>query len=150
MLDQRVIPSSNKKDGIEVAEITTDSDSSAYRAVESLHETGCTSTSPKHFLDMRHVAANHRKYVNRLSVLEKIMPAPLKTQHTKLQSKFASDIAARCKAEYTQAYFRYKYFNQMTSGLSYVTDAIISCYCEDHSDCATYSFVCLNHKKSKT
>ncbi|CAC5361371.1 unnamed protein product [Mytilus coruscus] len=77
-----------KEDGLEVNEVTTDLDSSAYRAAESLFQEGLTSTAPVHFLDTRHVASNHRKFVNNLSAVCDIMPARLKVQRTRLQSLF--------------------------------------------------------------
>lgn len=138
------------EDGLEVEEITTDPDSSAYRAAESLYEAGLTTTIPKHYLDTRHVAANHRKYINNLSSVCDIMPARLKAQRTKLQSRFATDLAARCQAEYTQAHMKFKDLQEMKSKLSFVTDAVISCYCGDHSDCMKYSFVCSKSKRRKS
>ena len=38
-----------KEDGLEVREITTDPDSSAYRAAEQLYQSGYTHTEPTHY-----------------------------------------------------------------------------------------------------
>ena len=43
-----------KQDGPEVKEITSDPDSSAYRAADSLYIADITYTEPEHFLDTRH------------------------------------------------------------------------------------------------
>ncbi|CAC5402800.1 unnamed protein product [Mytilus coruscus] len=140
-----------KEDGLEVNEVTTDPDSSAYRAAESLFQEGLTSTTPIHFLDTRHVASNHRKFVNNLSAVCDIIPARLKVQRTRLQSLFASDISARCQAEYVQANIRYhKSPDVMKSKLSYVSDAIVGCYYGDHTNCSLYSFVCSKSRKSQS
>lgn len=140
-----------KEDGLEINEVTTDPDSSAYRAAECLYQEGLTSTTPIHFLDTRHVASNHRKFVNNLSTVCDIMPARLKVQRTRLQSLFASDMAARCQAEFVQANIRYhKSPDVMKSKLSYVSDAIVGCYCGDHTDCSLYSFVCSKSRKSQS
>ncbi|CAC5390791.1 unnamed protein product [Mytilus coruscus] len=48
-------------DGIEAKHLTTDPDSSAYRAADDLYLENTTSTEPEHFLDTRHFLNNHRK-----------------------------------------------------------------------------------------
>ena len=52
-----------KQNDVEMKEITTDPDSSAYRAAEDLFITGVTNTEPEHYLDTRHISENHRKFV---------------------------------------------------------------------------------------
>ena len=49
--------------GLEVEYLTTDPDSSSYRAAMRLYADGVTSVEPKHLLDTRHVSHNHRKYI---------------------------------------------------------------------------------------
>ncbi|CAG2204424.1 unnamed protein product [Mytilus edulis] len=110
-----------KEDGLEINEVTTDPYSSAYRAAECLYQKGLTSTTPIHFLD----TTNHTKFVKQLSTVCDIMPARLKVQRTRLQSLFASDMAARCQAEFVQANIRYhKSPDVMKSKLTYGSDAI--------------------------
>ncbi|VDI03769.1 Hypothetical predicted protein [Mytilus galloprovincialis] len=90
-----------KNDGLEVQEITTDPDSSAFRAAESLFKAGTTNTQPIHFLDTRHVSANHRNFIKKMSGLKEIMPARLVSEKDKMLKRFALDMAARCQAEST-------------------------------------------------
>ena len=90
-----------KNDGLEVGELTTDPDSSAYRAAESLYESGETKTQPIHFLDTRHVSSNQRKFVRRLAGLKEIMPTRLVKDKEKLLGRFSIDIADRCQAEHS-------------------------------------------------
>ncbi|CAC5372490.1 unnamed protein product [Mytilus coruscus] len=76
------------------------------------------------------------------------MPARLKVQRTRLQSLFASDMAARCQTEFVQANIRYhKSPDVMKSKLSNVSDAKVGCYCGDHTECSLYSFVCSISRK---
>lgn len=89
-------PGQELRDGFELNEVTTDPDSSAYNAAESMVNKGLTSTEPVHYLNKRPMSANHRKYVTNLSSVCDIMPARLKTPQKKhLHGLFASDIAAR-------------------------------------------------------
>ncbi|CAG2251507.1 unnamed protein product [Mytilus edulis] len=68
-----------KNDGLEVQEITTDPDSSAFRAAESLFKAG----------------------------LKEIMPARLVSEKDKMLKRFALDMAARCQAEYNAAFDKF-------------------------------------------
>lgn len=140
-----------RKDGLEVNEVTTDPDGSAYKAAECMFTEGRTSTKPVHYLDTRHISANHRKFVTNLSSVCDIMPARLKTQRKRLHGSFASDIAARCHAECTQAHYRYyNDIDRISGRLSHIANAIVDCYCGDHNKCRLYSFVCSKHKNMKS
>lgn len=130
--------------GLEVEYITTDPDSSAYRAAFQLYEDGITSTEPKHLLDTRHVSQNHRKFIKNMSELTKHMPGKNKTDRQKFQNKFSIDIAERCQAEFTQAFNKFPNdSSKMKSALSYTCDSIVNCYHGNHDLCNLYSFVCL-------
>ena len=51
--------------GLEAEFITTDPDSSAYRAAMTLYDQGITSIEPSHLLDTRHITQNHRKFIKK-------------------------------------------------------------------------------------
>ncbi|CAG2251503.1 CTRB [Mytilus edulis] len=123
-----------KNDGLEVQEITTDPDSSAFRAAESLFKAGTTNTQPIHFLDTRHVSANHRNFIKKMSGLKEIMPARLVSEKVKMLKKFALDMAARCQAEYNAAFDKFNMDPvRVKVHLSYACHAIVSCYQGDHN-----------------
>ena len=90
--------------GLEVEHLTTDPDSSAYRAAMQLYEDGVTYIEPKHLLDTRHISHNHRKFIKNMSKLTKHMPEKLKYERQKMQDKFAIDLDERCQAEFSQAF----------------------------------------------
>ena len=56
-----------KQDGPEVKEITSDPDSSAYRAADSLYIAGITYAEREHFLDTRHCLGEKliRKFIKK-------------------------------------------------------------------------------------
>ena len=93
--------------GLEVEHLTTDPDSSAYRAAMQLYEDGVTYTEPKHLLDTRHISHNHRKFIKNMSELTKHMPGKFKYERQKMQDKFAIDLAERCQAEFCQAFSKF-------------------------------------------
>ncbi|CAG2254295.1 unnamed protein product [Mytilus edulis] len=61
-------------DGIEAKHLTTDPDSSPYRAADDLYLENTTSSEPEHFLDTRHFSNNHRKNSKNNKELGEIMP----------------------------------------------------------------------------
>ena len=140
-----------KNDGLEVQEITTDPDSSAFRDAESLFKAGTTNTQPIHFLDTRHVSANHRNFIKKMSGLKEIMPARLVSEKDKMLKRFALDMAARCQAEYNAAFDKFNMDSvRVKVHLSYACHAIVSCYQGDHNGCTKYSLVCSNRNSLKT
>lgn len=139
-----------KQDDLEVKEITTDPDSSAYRAAESLYTAGITNTEPEHFLDTRHVSENHRKFIKNLKPLQNLMPARLQCEKKKLKDRFANDFSKRCQAEYEKAFAISVDLQSMKRNLSFASDAIVDCYFGDHDNCKQYSYVCSNSKHDKT
>lgn len=139
-----------EQDGLQVKEITTDPDSSAYRAAESLYKEGITKTEPEHSLDTRHVSENHRKFIKNLKPLKDIMPARLQRDKEKLKDRFANDFSKRCQAEYEQAFEVSEDFLSMKRNLTYASDAIVDCYLGRHDNCAKFSYVCSNSRNGKT
>ena len=135
--------------GLEVEYLTTDPDSSSYRATMRLYADGVTSVEPKHLLDTRHVSHNHRKYIKNMSELTIQMPAKFKYEKQKMQDNFSMDLAERCKAEFTQAFNKLPNDTlKFKAALSYTCDAIVNCYHGHHDICHIYSFVCM--KKCNT
>ena len=83
---------------VEVKEVTTDPDSGAGRAGESLYKDGLQENPTTHFLDTRHLSENIRKSIQRNDKLLQIMTNRTKAEKTKLLSKFALDVVERCRA----------------------------------------------------
>ena len=130
--------------GLEAEFITTDPDSSAYRAAMTLYDDGITNIEPSHLLDTRHITQNHRKFVKNMAQLTALMPGRTKIERQKTQNKFAIDLAARCQAEFNQAFRKYrKNVPKLKSVLSYTCDSVVECYHGNHALCNTYSFVCM-------
>ena len=134
---------------LEVEYLTTDPDTSSYRAAMRLYAGGATSVEPKHLLGMLHVSNNHRKYIKNMSELTIHMPAKFKYEKQKMQDNFSMDLAERCQAEFTQAFNKFPNdILKFKAALSYTYDAIINCYHGHHDLCHIYSFVCM--KKCNT
>lgn len=135
-------------DGIEAKHLTTDPDSSAYRAADDLYLENTTSTEPEHFLDTRHFLNNHRKNIKNNKELGEIMPGRTKKDREKLLNNFALDLAERCQSEFTQAMQKYGGdFTKVKNKISFTVDAIPACYTGNHELCRRHSFVCKGGKK---
>ena len=130
--------------GLEAEFITTDPDSSAYRPAMTLYDQGITSIEPSHLLDTRHITQNHRKFIKDMTELTAHMPGRTKIERQKTQNKFAIDLAARCQAEFNQAFRKFrKNVPKLKSVLSYTCDSVVECYHGNHALCNIYSFVCM-------
>lgn len=131
------------EDGIEVQAVTTDPDSSAGRAAESLFKDGLYKVEPTHYLDTRHLSESVRKSIKRDEKLLKAMPCRTKAEKTKFLHNFAPDAVDRCTAEINQAYDLCAGDSQkMKNKLSYAVDAIVQCYMGNHALCRRQSLVC--------
>ena len=72
------------------------------------------------------------------------MPGRTKIERQKTQNKFAIDLAARCQAEFNQAFRKFrKNVPKLKSVLSYTCDSVVERYHGNHALCNTYSFVCM-------
>ena len=58
--------------GLEAEFITTDPDSSAYRAAMTLYDQGTTSIEPSHLLDNRHITQNYRKFIKKYDRTDRV------------------------------------------------------------------------------
>lgn len=129
--------------GVEVHELTTDADSSAYRAADTMFRSGKSKTKPIHFLDTRHVSDNQRKMVKNTVFSPGFFPGKTKKQNDSLQNRFANDLAKRCEGEFQASM---KHFagdiRCVKRAMSYCVYSIVQCYQGDHSDCRKKSFVC--------
>ncbi|CAC5410914.1 unnamed protein product [Mytilus coruscus] len=135
-------------DGIEAKHLTTDPDSSAYRAADDLYLEKTTSTEPEHFLDTRHFLNNHRKNIENNKELGEIIPGGTKKDRKKLLNNFALDLAERCQSEFTKAMEIYDGdFVKVKNKISFTVDAIPACYTGNHELCRRHSFVCKGGKK---
>ncbi|XP_076113401.1 uncharacterized protein LOC143081050 [Mytilus galloprovincialis] len=135
-------------DVIEAKHLTTDPDSSAYRAADDLYLENTTSTEPEHFLDTRHFSNNHRKNIKNNKELGEIMPGRTKKDREKLLNNFALDLAERCQSEFTQAMEKYGGdLTKVKNKISFIVDAIPACYTGNHELCRRHPFVCKGGKK---
>ena len=137
-----------KSDGIEARHLTTDPDSSAFKAAEDLYQEGITNTEPEHFIDTRHLSDNHRKNIKKNVKILNMMPGKTKKERESLCNRFALDLAARCNAEFKHAIEQFGgNFSKVKSKLSYICDAIPLCYMGNHKLCKNHSFVCKGKDK---
>ena len=75
------------RSNIEVKNITTDPDTSSYRAAVSLYNDGITSTIPEHYTDTRNFSENHRKYIKNYKNIQVLMPGQTKKVREQISSK---------------------------------------------------------------
>lgn len=133
-----------KKDHLEVKYITTDPDTSAYKAAEELNMAKITNSIPEHQIDTRHLAENHRKFIKNKSTVLAIMPGLTKSYRQKLQNRFATDLSMRCQAEFESIHKQTRGdFKKMKTSIAETTAAIVNCYKGEHKLCRAHSSVCI-------
>lgn len=136
-----------KEDGLEVKFITTDPDSSSFRAAEDLYLSGETSTEPVHQLDTEHLFRNLSKHVKGKKFSDQMFPGIISSDKKRLHNWFGDDFASRCKAEFKNVHrLTGGDTNKIINKMSYAKDSIIRCYRDDHKQCRRQSFAC-NGKK---
>ena len=133
-----------REDGVTPHMVTTDADSSAFRAVEDVYlSSESTIHPPQHQIDTRHVSASQRRHVTQETFSKKMFPGTTAEMRSKSQRRFASDLATRCQAEHAQAMCSNGGDTGKTLRKLYLTkSAIAKCYTGDHSLCRRHSFVC--------
>lgn len=90
-------------DGINVNVITTDPDSSSYRAAADLHQQGSLTTPPQHQLDTHHISRGQRRNIKKTYFSTQILPGRTAAERRQVQNWLADDIPARCTAEHQAA-----------------------------------------------
>lgn len=96
------------EDGTDVEGVTTDQDSLAGRAADSLLKNGLYKVKPTHYLDTRHLSESIRKsFLKRNKKLLQVMPCRTNVEKTKLLHYFLLDAVDRFPAEINQAYDLY-------------------------------------------
>ena len=81
------------KDGLQVSEVTTDPDSAAGRAADSLYKDGLLQNKPVDFIDTRHLSETIRKSIKKDHSLLELMPRRTKAEQKKnLLYNFALDV----------------------------------------------------------
>ena len=132
-----------EKDGLYVCHLTTDPDSSAYKAAEDIALKGNRNAKVNHSLDTRHFSANHRKHMKKNMNLVNICHGRTKADRTKMANNLAIDIADRCHAEINKAHkIHAGDFTKIKRKLSFTCDALVTCYQGQHNLCRKHSFVC--------
>ena len=91
-------------DNIQVSHVTTDPDSSAYRAATILHNEGRYNEKPISLTDTRHLAANQRKDIKNVKFSAKFFPGRLKSDREYAKSIFSIDLSKRCELEFIRSF----------------------------------------------
>ena len=89
-----------KSDQLESKFITTDLDSSTYRAATELFTNGIK-TVPRYQIDTIHLVENQRKCVRRQAEVLKMMPGLTKSYRETMGNRFSTDMKMQCKASLT-------------------------------------------------
>ena len=131
------------EDQLQVKYITTDPDTSAYKAAENLYSSKVSSVQPVHQIDTRHLSGNHRKYIKNHASLINMMPGVTKSIRMKKLNRFATDLSMRCKAEFENVHRKTAGDTEKLQGcISTIIDAILECYKGNHRLCKAHSTVC--------
>ncbi|MCU7801218.1 MAG: hypothetical protein KZQ70_14055 [gamma proteobacterium symbiont of Lucinoma myriamae] len=132
-----------KSDSLEVKYLTTDPDSSAYRAALELKTAQITKTTPEHQIDTRHLGENHRKYIKRKAAVLEIMPGLTKGYKQTMRNRFSTDLSMRCKTEFENVHQTVQgNFVRLKTRIAKVKEAMIKCYAGDHTLCSSHSTAC--------
>ena len=132
-----------KSDLLEPKFITTDPDSSAYRAATELFTNKVIKTVPQYQIDTRHLGENQRKYIRRQAAVLKMMPGLTKSYRETMRNRFSTDMSMRCKAEFDNIHQQVNgAFLPLKMRISAAKPAIAKCYSGGHSLCSDYSSVC--------
>lgn len=138
-----------KEDNLELNFITTDPDTKAFHAAQTLYADKHTGTMPQHQLDTRHLEQNHRKKINSNAAVLSMMPGGTQVYRKYLRSRFALDISTRCHAEFQSAFEETRGdFQKLTTLVHRSISAVQKCYCGDHSSCRAHSKACDGSIKS--
>ena len=92
------------EDGLQASTITTDPDSGAYRAAEQLYKDGKYKAKPEHFLDTRHLSANMRKNIYKMTFSKNMFTGRLAVDRKKMHNRFVLDLVKRCETEFRKAH----------------------------------------------
>ena len=133
-----------KEDQLQVQYITTDPDTSAFKAAEDLHLANMSSVAPVHQIDTRHLSQNHRKHIKSRRSLLNMMPGVTKRCREKKLNSFAVDLSMRCQSEFQNIHRKVNGDALMLQKhINMTSDAIIACYQGDHRLCLSQSTVCM-------
>ena len=131
------------EDRLLIRRVTTDPDSSTYKAAEERYADGDTNVKPLHQLDSRHVGNNLRKQTIQSQFSKNMFGCRTKAQSTKLQTRFANDLASRCHAEHAAAMKHHRNdASKVNDAMTTAKEAILKCYSGDHDECKKSSYVC--------
>lgn len=134
-----------QEDGINIAAVTTDGDSRAFKAVGDMQPQD--QPAPIRLQDTRHLSEAQRRATNNTAFSDGMFPGKTKADREMAKGRFAHDVAKRCTAEFDAAFTRHKGdTSRMVRTLSFATDAILLCYAGNHSRCGRHSLVCAGTK----
>ena len=138
-----------KDDQLQVKYITTDPDTSAYKAAEELNLANVTTVEPEHQIDTRHLSQNHRKHIKNRSTLLQMMPGVTKAYRRKKLNSFATDLNMRCQSEFDNIHRLTKGDTEkLKERIIATTDAITECYKGNHTLCKSQSTVCMGESEN--
>ena len=89
-----------KEDQLQVQYITTDPDTSAFKATEDLYLANMTSVAPVHQIDTQHLSQYPRKHIKSRRSLLNVMPGVTKRCREKKLNRFAVDLSMRCQSKF--------------------------------------------------
>jgi hypothetical protein len=122
------------KSEVIVGAFTADGDSQAHKAL---------GPNCRVYRDTRHLGQSLKRQIERAAFSKKVFPGPTKAHKTAVQKRFAADLTKRCNAEFKQCYNNTRgNINKLKARLTYIMDAIVSCYGGKCELCKKYSFVC--------
>lgn len=134
-------------DGLHVNVVTTDPDSSSYRAAVELHSQGELSHEPQHQLDPHHLSRGQRKSVKSTYFSKTMFPGHTAAERKRMQTRLADDIPARCTAEHEAAIQHHAGDNaKVKRAMTFTRDAMVECYQGNHQLCRRYSWMCKARK----
>lgn len=129
--------------GVEVSELTTDGDSSIFKASETLYNAGKLKNRPIHYMDTRHLSDNQRKKIKNVEFSKGFLPGSTKRLRDSMQGRLANDLAKRCEGEFQACLQKHdgdEYI--LKRKMTYCIPAMVKCYHGDHKECRTHSYVC--------
>lgn len=122
------------KPQLTIGSFTADGDSQAHKAL---------GPDCQIFRDTRHFGQSLKKQIERAPFSDKVFPGSTKAQRTTIQKRFAADLTKRCNAEFKHCYSKTQgNIDDLKRRLTYIMDAIVSCYGGNCQLCKKYSFAC--------
>jgi len=126
--------------------ITTDLDSRSGEALKTVASNSGVDTV--NLKCTRHLAQSQRRRTGNSKWSVNMFPAKTGTTKDSLQRQFSYNLARRCTKEFNLCYNdKEGNITKIKRKLTYVRDAIIECYKDNHKLCRKFSYACSGKKK---